>query len=196
MNANNDPRIFVYGENLVGQVKPLSYGSSTARNIPGVYSRIGATLQADDTEVPIFTNAQVQFAKAEGVIEGLTTGDAALLYNEGIKASWQFWGVYDDATYTAFIADPDIAYNPATGLQKIITQKWVHQFLNGFEAWTDWRRTGFPVLAPAEDQIDSRGIPLRQSYPSTASALNEAGYKAAVARQGSDENYTPVWWDK
>ncbi|WP_242929496.1 SusD/RagB family nutrient-binding outer membrane lipoprotein [Pontibacter vulgaris] len=199
MLANNDPRVFVYGEVLNGsEVKPLPYGSSAAKNIPGIYSRIGARLQASDTEAPIFTYAQVQFVKAEAVHRGFTIpngGAVADLYNSAIKASWEFWGVYDEAAYNAFIADADIAYTTANGLEKIISQKWVHQYLNGFESWTDWRRTGFPVLAPAPDAVDSRGIPRRMGYPSNAKALNEAGYTEAVTRQGADDNYTRVWWD-
>ncbi|MFD2248552.1 SusD/RagB family nutrient-binding outer membrane lipoprotein [Pontibacter ruber] len=200
MLGTKDPRVFVYGEVLNGsEIKPLAYGSSAAKNIPGIYSRIGASLQADNTEVPIFTYAQVQFVKAEAVHRGFSIpveGSAAELYNSAIKASWEFWGVYDEAKFNEFIADPKVAYTSGdAGLERIISQKWVHQYLNGFESWTDWRRTGYPVLAPAPDAVDTRGIPRRMGYPSNAKALNEKGYTEAVARQGADDNYTRVWWD-
>ena len=196
MLANQDPRVFVYGEVLNGsEIKPLVYGSSAAKNIPGVYSRIGAALQADNTEAPIFTYAQVLFVQAEAAHRGMITGNAEQLYEDAIKASWQFWGVYDEAKYNAFIADPDIAYTAANGLEKIITQKWVHQYLNGFESWTDWRRTGYPDLSPAPDAVDDRGIPYRMGYPSNARALNEANYDAVLVRQGPDDNYSRVWWN-
>ena len=200
MLRNNDPRVFVYGETLNGKdVSPLAYGSSAAKNIPGIYSRIGPRLQAAGTEVPIFTYGQVLFAKAEAAQRGFSipSGTPAVnLYNDGIKASWQFWGVYDDAAYASFITKPEIAYNPAKGLEQIITQKWVHQYLNGFEAWTDWRRTGFPALTAAPDAVDTRGIPRRMGYPSNAKALNQSSYDAVITRQGPDDNYTRVWWDK
>lgn len=41
MAPKSDPRLAVYGENLNGQVVGLAYGSNTAKNIPGTYSRIG-----------------------------------------------------------------------------------------------------------------------------------------------------------
>jgi len=199
MLTNNDPRIFVYGENLNGQIKTLPYGSNSAKNIPGAFSRLGSSLQADNTEAPIFTYAQVLFVKAEAAQRGWPvageTRTAKQLYEDAIKSSWEFWGVYDETAYNAFIADLDIEYNAANGLERIITQKWAHQFLNGFESWTDWRRTGFPVLTPAADATQSGGIPMRMAYPSTARALNQEGYDAAVTEQGADTNFTRVWWD-
>ncbi|MDX5421507.1 MAG: SusD/RagB family nutrient-binding outer membrane lipoprotein [Hymenobacteraceae bacterium] len=199
MLDTEDPRVFVYGEVLNGsEVKTLPYGSAAAKNIPGIFSRIGTRLQASDTKVPIFTHAQVLFAKAEAVNRGFSIpsgGAAEELYNDGIKASWQFWGVYDEAAYNDFIAQPEISYTAASGLEKIITQKWVHQYLNGFEAWADWRRTGFPNLEPAMDAVDDRGIPRRMGYPSNAKALNETSYNEAITRQGPDDNYTRIWWD-
>src|SRR5690606_120393 len=79
----DDPRVFVYGEVLNGsEVRALEYGSSAAKNIPGVYSRIGARLQADNTEVPIFTYAQVLFVQAEAANRNLFAGNAAQLYQE------------------------------------------------------------------------------------------------------------------
>ena len=78
-----------------------------------------------------------------------------------------------------------------------MTEKWVHAYLNSWEAWNDWRRTGFPTLTPAQDAVDSRGIPLRIGYPTTESSLNGTNYKAAVANLGgTDDNYAKMWWLK
>ncbi|MCX2741328.1 SusD/RagB family nutrient-binding outer membrane lipoprotein [Pontibacter anaerobius] len=200
MLETEDPRVFVYAETLNGtDIKTLPYGSSAAKNIPGIYSRIGPALQAAGTEIPIFTYAQVQFAKAEAVNRGIAIPGATAAadhYYDAIKASWEFWGVYDDAEYLQFITDPAIVYVPGdAGLEKIITQKWVHQYLNGFESWTDWRRTGYPNLSPAPDAVDTRGIPRRMGYPSNARALNEENYDAVISRQGPDDNYSRIWWD-
>ncbi|WP_181885150.1 SusD/RagB family nutrient-binding outer membrane lipoprotein [Pontibacter diazotrophicus] len=195
MIETEDPRVWVYAENLSGQVRPLSYGSNQARQIPGSFSRIGDQLRADNTNVPVFTYAQVLFAQAEAAERELISGSPAELYNDAIEASWKFWGVYDETAFNNFIADAGVAYSDANGLQQIMKQKWVHQYLNGFEAWTDWRRTGYPELTPAEDATQTGGIPRRMGYPSNAKALNATGYEAAVARQGADDNFTRVWWD-
>lgn len=195
MIDTEDPRVFIYGENLSGEIRPLSYGIGQAREIPGAFSRIGNALRADNTTAPIFTHAQVQFVKAEAAHRGMISDDAAQLYYDAIESSWMFWGVYDEGRFESFITDPLVAYSAANGLQRIIKQKWVHQYLNGFEAWTDWRRTGYPELTPAPDAIQTGGIPRRMGYPSNAQALNAEGYNAAVSRQGPDDNFTRVWWD-
>ena len=76
-----------------------------------------------------------------------------------------------------------------------MTEKWVHMYLNSWECWNDWRRTGFPVLTPAQDAIDPRGIPLRIGYPTTEASLNGTNYQAAVtALGGTDNNYGKMWW--
>lgn len=36
-----------------------------------------------------------------------------------------------------------------TKLEKLITQKWIAIYPNGYEAWTDYRRTGYPRLLPS-----------------------------------------------
>jgi len=78
-----------------------------------------------------------------------------------------------------------------------MTEKWVHGYLNSWEVWNDWRRTGFPTLSPAPDAVDPRGIPRRWGYPTTEAALNKANYTDAVAAMGgSDHNYARMWWDK
>jgi len=176
MLANNDPRVFIYGENLNSQVKTLAYGNNQAKNIPGAFSRVGNTLRADNTEAPIFTYAQVLFAKAEAAQRSWSMPEEARstkqLYEDAIKASWEFWEVYDATAYATYIADSDIAYSAANGLERIIKQKWVNQYLNGFEAWTNWRRTGYPTLTPAPDATQTGGIPRRMGYPSAAKPLN------------------------
>jgi len=89
----------------------------------------------------------------------------------------------------------DVTYNAATALEQIMTQKWVHLYLNGFEAWSDWRRTGFPMLTPAiNGNIPT--IPRRMGYPTNEKSINGKSYTEAVARQGTDNLTTRIWWDK
>ncbi|GAA4304497.1 SusD/RagB family nutrient-binding outer membrane lipoprotein [Nibribacter koreensis] len=184
-----DPRLKVYGESINGNIIGLPYGTAVARNIPSAYSRLGERFQGAGVIAPIFTYSQVLFARAEMANRGLTSENAGALYEQGIEASAEFYGVGP-------IPHGAYAGNNAAGLQQIITEKWKHQFLNGFEAWTDWRRTGYPsFLVPGEGSLDARGIPRRMSYPANARTVNQAGYDAAIARQGADTNYTRVWWD-
>jgi len=198
MLPKNDKRITVYAEELAGAnpYKGLPYGSSTAVNIPNAYSRIGDAFRTKTAPARIFNYPQVLFMMAEANKIGyLTGGDAAaaVAYEEAIKASWEMNGVYDDADFTVYLAN--VVYTPATAIQQIITEKWVHNYLNGYAAWNDWRRTGFPVLTAAPDAVDTRGIPTRQGYPVSEQTLNKTSYTAAVAAQGTDDNYTKIWWD-
>ena len=201
MQPKSDPRLGVYAENLGTTASPvykgLPYGSAAAVNIPNAYSRIGDAFRDKTSPARIFNYPQVLFMMAEAAKIGYIAGgdaQAAIYYQQAIQASFEMNGVYDAPGFGAYYAQ--VVYSPATGLQQIINEKWVHNYLNGYEAWNDWRRTGFPVLAPAVDAVDTRGIPLRQGYPVNEGSLNEDNYKAAVAAQGTDDNYTALWWDK
>jgi hypothetical protein len=202
MAAKNDPRLPVYAEVLAGNsVKGLPYGRNVAVNIPAAFSRIGMNFRSQGSPLTIFDYAQVLFIQAEAAKLGYTGApdDAAAetFYKNAIKASWEKYGVFDQAAYDAYIALPDVAYTLADGQKKIITEKWVHAYLNSWEAWNDWRRTGFPVLTAAQDAVDSRGIPLRLGYPTNEASLNGENYAAAVsALGGTDDNYAKIWWVK
>lgn len=207
MNPKSDPRLKVYAEPLAGgAIIGLPYGRNAAVNIPAAYSRIGIAFggptgaAGQGAPIPIYNYAQVLFMQAEAAKIGYTgtVDDAAAktFYEAAIKASWEQYGVYNAAAYATYIALPEVAYDPATGYQKIMTEKWVHMYLNGWEAWSDWRRTGFPALTKAQDAVDSRGIPFRIGYPTNEATLNGDNYKAAVATLGTDDNYAKIWWAK
>ena len=200
MAPKNDPRLKVYAEELSGgAIKGLAYGRNAAVNIPAAYSRIGNRFRGAGSPLNIYSYAQVLFMMAEAAKIGYIPGSdatAAVHYANAIKASWEHYEVYNATAYATYIANPSVAYNPAKGYEQIITEKWVHMFLNGWETWNDWRRTGFPVLTQAVDAVDPKGIPRRWSYSTTEKSLNGVNYTAAVAAQGPDNNYTRVWWDK
>ena len=194
MSPKSDPRLSIYAETLAGGViKGLPYGI-LATPITNAYSRIGNTLRDQGSPLPIFTYAQVLSWQAEAAKLGYVTGgdtEAAAKYLASIKASWEQYGVYDATKYAAYIAT--VAYTAATGQKQIVTERWVHTYLNSWDSWNDWRRTGFPVLTAAPTTVDSRGIPFRLSYSTTEPALNPTGYNDAIAKQGADDNYTKMW---
>ena len=199
MQPKNDPRLRIYAEVLAGNVVTgLPYGKGQAVNIPAAYSRIGSFFQGQGAPMPIFNYAQVLFMRAEAAKLGYETGgDAAAeqFYKDAIKASWDQYGVFNQAAYDAYLLLPGVAYTAATGHKQIMTEKWIHMYLNSWESWNDWRRTGFPTLTPAVDAIDPRGIPLRLGYPPNEAALNGTNYTGAVAiLGGKDDNYGKMWW--
>ena len=91
----------------------------------------------------------------------------------------------------------EIAYDPAAALEQIATQRWIHLFMYGYEAWAEWRRTGYPALVPPVGAPD-RPVPLRQAYPVTEQFNNKTNYEAAVQQQfgGTDDLTGKLWWDK
>jgi hypothetical protein len=90
--------------------------------------------------------------------------------------------------------------NAATALQQINEQYWVALFLNGTEAWANFRRSGFPVLQPNSypnaDPSVKDGFIRRLPYPIREISVNSANYNEAVARMEADNLATRIFWDK
>lgn len=85
-------------------------------------------------------------------------------------------------------------------LEKIITQKWLAVYPDGQEAWSEFRRTGYPKLFPVVVNNSNgtvTGFIKRLPIPSKFKNSNKAGYDKAVATLGGPDNAgTKVWWDK
>lgn len=88
-------------------------------------------------------------------------------------------------------------------LQKIITQKYLALFPNAYEAWTEYRRTGYPrIMKPADTGAPGRiggsasmRAPERFSFPASAYDSNP-NLRTAVPTLlgGVDLGSTPLWW--
>jgi len=139
-----------------------------------------------ERDMPIFNYAQVLFARSEAAALGWTGEDAEALYEMGIQASMDEWGV-SGAAATAYIA-----LNPYTGQESMAYEKWVAGFLMGYDTWTDWRRQkamGYekPLSPPAILLSGATGIPNRHGYATSEFETNKENYEAAVAAQGPDD---------
>jgi len=192
---------------------PLGYNESTVINDPNYPGKSGAawkysqlnrrTLAKIDAPEFFITYAQTQLLMAEVVQRGWASGTAANFYNAGIKAHMDQMKQYDvlatipSAAQDAYLlANP---YNAATALQQINTQYWIASFLNGSEAWANFRRSGFPVLAPnpfPSQDPSVKDFVHRLVYPVREQSVNTANYKEAVARMGADNLATRIFWDK
>jgi len=86
-------------------------------------------------------------------------------------------------------------------LQKIITQKWIASFPDGQEAWSEWRRTGYPKLFVISKNtsgglIDSAIGVRRQPFAESEAAGNPLGLATGLSLLGGpDTGGTRVWWD-
>lgn len=159
-----------------------------------------------DLHDPTFfqTYAEVEFMLAEAAIRGWHGGDAGTHYANGVRAAMEHVAHYDDggaANIASGAIDAYLAANPydaANGLEQVNTQYWVATFLNGYEAWANYRRTGYPDLTTVNYPGNPTGgeVPGRLRYPSSEPVLNGENYSAAIQRQGPDVMTTPVWWDR
>ncbi len=167
------------------------------------YSQLDRT-RLGNPEAPNFlvTYSQTMLLYAEAIVRGWATGDVASIYADAIRANMEQFAFWPGDTE---IAEADIvAYinaNPLeTGseIEQINEQYWVSSFLNGPEAWANFRRSGFPVvnpnLYPGSDLLTEAFI-RRLTYPDSELTVNKANVDAATARQGPDILDTRVWWD-
>jgi hypothetical protein len=87
-------------------------------------------------------------------------------------------------------------------LEKIITQKWIAMFPDGQEAWSEFRRTGYPKLFPVVKNFSGGKISTDQfirriEFPSSEYSTNPKGIAGAVQLLGgADTGGTRLWWDK
>ena len=81
-------------------------------------------------------------------------------------------------------------------LERIMTQKWISNFLVGIESWCDYRRTGYPEM-PVKPLAANDGIlPTRLRYPADEEFRNRDHYFEAVNGWlgGTNNMTTNVWW--
>lgn len=190
-NPNDDPDLYA------GMPNGLS--EDNASNYNGGASNVSRLRQSFFFDSPnsvrptLMQYAELQFIMAEAAQRGLITGDAQTYYENGITASFEFWGVDDDLT--TYLVQPGVAYDD--DLETIITQKWLASFLVGAEAWYDFRRTGFPsVIVPGPDNVNGDRVPVKFIYPDVEQTLNTENYQDAVSRLGGTDNINaPGWWE-
>jgi len=203
LRSNLDPRLFKYAEPSSNGTAPTPMfpGDTDAAyvgapngevngNVPD-YSFPTATIIYDvDYPTPLYTASQMKFALAEAAERGWNVGGstAAVLFSEAIAASMDYWGV-DATDKTNYIAA-----HPYTGMNDIAYEKWVALYLNGPEAWSEWRRFDYPVLTPSANAADPV-IPVRDAYDSSVPDNNPENYAAIISAQGTDDLHTKLWWD-
>jgi hypothetical protein len=171
---------------------------------------------------PVITYADVCFMRAELAAKAITSENAADWYNKGVEASirdYNEWGQeanvegftgVSGAEITAYLAMPEIAYAPATGLEQIYLQQYINFYKNPNEAWALIKRTGYPsptgVIFQAERMMNAGNevvMPRRWSIVlPPISDFNYENARAAIEQMQSDPSFGDlsnikgrVWWD-
>jgi len=154
---------------------------------------------------PMFmvTAGQSNLLLAEATQTGMITGGltAAQYFDAGIKAHMDQLAIYNPNSMVA-ASDRD-TYAAAravvfTGneLREINYEYWIASFLNGPEAWANFRRSGLPALAPNPYPGRTVVFITRLTYPPSEILVNSANVQEAIANMGGDNLDTKVWWNK
>lgn len=205
LRAKQDPRLFKYAQpardsiittpNFPGDIDEKYVGAPNGKvngNVPDYSFPPEVIIKTDNTfPTPIYTAAQMKLAMAEAALNGWNVGGetTTTLFAEGIRASMEQWGV-EEADIVAYLAA-----NTSATITDIAYEKWLALYLNGPEAWAEWRRLDAPVLTPSPFAADPR-IPVRHAYDSSVEDNNKENYDAILAIQGQDDLHTKLWWDK
>lgn len=239
--ALTDPRLnqfFFPGANAGGTLRSMKFGTDgdlvTQPNttIVGNYSWIpiannavagsnGASVSGATDPTKIFLRTEASFLQAEAAVRGIISGTAKDFYETGITQSMNDWKITDGTIISDYISAGLAAWNDGDALNvkiaKIIEQKYIsNYFLNMFESYNDYRRTGFPnpkkpgtsfdtdneMLSYYPSGIIRRQIPRLFPYPNEEFTLNKANAEAAVELQNVEfitSKYpfdARVFWDK
>ncbi|MBC9794682.1 RagB/SusD family nutrient uptake outer membrane protein [Sinomicrobium weinanense] len=192
------------------------------------FSAIGDLIEKP--EIQWMNAAEVYFLRAEGALRGWNMGgDARSFYESGIKSSFEQYGLGGSEDYVAnaesrpqpyvdpkndennveegspYLSNATIQWEGAATneekLEKIITQKWLAIYPNGAEAWSEFRRTGYPKLFPvvinnSGGNIASETFIRRLPFPQSERQNNASELEKALSfLKGPDNGGTRLWWD-
>lgn len=218
LKTTGDPRIRAYcslknGDNDPDKQfgLPNGYDSNTITSVAGYqgkenYSNFNTqTILKMDAPTLFLAPSESKLLHAEAALRGWVSGNAAELFDEAVRLSMQeqkvAYGVeISDTEIDAFLAQD--LFGNASGteakLEVLGEQYWVATFMNGYESYANWRRCGYPRLAPTRYAgSESNGeIPRRLPYATDEYTINKANVETAIQQQGADHVNTRVWWDK
>lgn len=219
-----DPRLPIYTTPRNGEFIGIPYGipsnTMTAgfRNAAPDIRTNRIPMLEPDFAVPLMTYAEVLFIISE------YNGFSAAEYSAGVEASINYWanvtGRYVDANALQSYVD---AVSQNVNAEAVALQKYIDLYMNGTEAWTEVRRTGYPtqILSPGEISVaandpnntavgaganivfsplsDTKGLIIsRVRYPTNESTMNGPSFEEAVSRleDGTNNYYSPMFWDR
>lgn len=183
-----------------------------------------------DANSPLFwfRASETYFLKAEAALYGLIQDDVKTLYEAGVAQSFKENGVSLGSylsnekkpkdvrnselnynySYSCIISEGNVSPKwDANGgkekqLQQIITQKYLALYPNAMEAWTEYRRTGYPYLMkPADKNAYSRIngeasmiTPERFRFSPQEYGTNPNMSEVPGLLEGEDQGATRLWW--
>ncbi|WP_242203088.1 SusD/RagB family nutrient-binding outer membrane lipoprotein [Aestuariivivens insulae] len=207
---------------LNGQTKVTLQTSQNASHSDLATKYIDVAKGGENPPIEIMNAAEVFFLRAEGALEGWNMGGTASdLYADGIRMSMAQQTGASASDIEAYITSNNVPVPYASGampvtdipvafysdpekqLEQIITQKWLALYPNGWEAWAELRRTGYPKqyarVQSENPDVAANEIMRRMIYTTSEFNTNSEAVNAAIASPelgGNDKNNTKLWWDK
>jgi len=200
MLRNADPRLQKFYQPLpnadtVAYIAQGSYSGNSNKEVSPPSALVGGNANSPASAtapVKLISATESYFLQAEAVARGWATGNLVELFNNGIRASFESLSIITLAqAYIDSAQDAVLPGNVEGNVRAIVTQKYYALTgFQGFEAWTEWRRTGYPdfIHASAASTLGSGRLPLRFLYPNSEITTNQNF-------PGNQLIYTPVWWD-
>lgn len=139
----------------------------------GDFSVVSRRIRRDNRAF-LMTYSELLLLKAEAIQRDMgVTGQVEEVYQEAVNASFDKWKqvgsqsqiqnpYISDSQREAYWASAVNQYQPEKGLTMIAEQYFIDSFLNGFEGWASWRRTGIPEIKTGPSVLAS--IPVRYVY--------------------------------
>lgn len=202
----NDPRLPIFARPANSAIAgyrgaPLQLGPDQADNRYATDSvaRMATSFLQQVYNIIVMNAAEVYFLRAEAALADISTEDAQAMYLEGIKAAMAQYGVAA-GDITTYLASPagTLTGTDEEKLEQIIVQKWLGIYYNTYEAWAEFRRTGYPRIWTGTTLGDTEGnIPRRATYPTAEILRNEVNVKEAISRLTNGNTLmSRIWWDK
>lgn len=182
--------------------------SSAGNSLIGRYPRGAKNLgqkgdlqNADDYALLNYSELLFSFAEAgqRGWL-GIAYPAVRQIYLQAVTESVLEWNdevTESSETVTAFLETLSSQIDADNALETILTQKWISLFWVGTESWSEYRRTGYPMLKTNGPAADNNSIlPTRMRYPADEKYRNPKSYADALSGWlgGSNNMQTDLWW--
>ena len=204
-NMTPDARLSVYSSTGITGTG-LAYGYTVddlkASGLDNTSSaaQMSSAFKGADSPMALMTAAYTYLNRAEAANRGWTSENATAMLTMGITKSYasldKHYGssISADAASYAAARVQDMSADAA---KVIAEEKWVALFNQGFDSWSEWRRTRMPALLPAHSAINDGAIPTRVPYPLEEANYNTTNYTEAVSRltPAEDKNTAKFWWE-
>jgi hypothetical protein len=154
MNSKLDPRRPFYFTQLPANSGLYVGAVSGAPASPSSYSKthtylrgsLVGTAYSGAAPIRMLTFAEYNFMRAEAALRFSSPGTAQTFFQEGIRASMLSAGVLPADVTTYLTTNGTLTGTPAQQLEQIINEKYIASYGVVSEPWSDFRRTGYPVL--------------------------------------------------